>query len=106
MLCIFKALIQYPGFEWEFIDGTVVKAHQHSAGAVGKIDQAIGHFVAGNSTKIHMATDAFGLPLAFILRGGGHECKVATPFIESLPVADYVIADKGLKELHFRLEWA
>lgn len=101
---IFKALIQDPDLEWEFIDGSVVKAHQHSAGAAGKTDQAIGRSVAGNSTKIHMASDAFGLPLDFILTGGEvHECKVAMPFIESLPAADYVVADKGYDSEEIRM---
>ena len=38
---IFKVLIIDPDCEWEFIDGSYVKAHQHSAGAVGKKPQAI-----------------------------------------------------------------
>lgn len=31
LMHIFKALIQDPDLEWEFIDGSIVKAHQHSA---------------------------------------------------------------------------
>jgi transposase len=59
---IFKALIIDPDCEWEFIDGSYVKAHQHSAGAVGKKPQAIGKSRAGNTTKIHLAIDSYGLP--------------------------------------------
>ena len=33
-MAIFKSLVQEPDLEWEFIDGSIVKAHQHSAGAV------------------------------------------------------------------------
>lgn len=62
---IFKALVQEPDLEWEFIDGSIVKAHQHSSGACGSQDQAIGKSVSGNSTKIHMAADSFGLPIDF-----------------------------------------
>ncbi len=29
-----------PDWEWEFIDGSYVKAHQHSAGAMGQEAQA------------------------------------------------------------------
>ncbi len=62
---IFKSLVTDPDLEWEFIDGSIVKAHQHSTGASGEEDQGIGKSVAGNTTKIHMAVDAQGLP-AFI----------------------------------------
>ena len=48
---IFKALVQDLDLEWEFIDGSIVKAHQHSAGAASKKDQAIGKSVAGNTTQ-------------------------------------------------------
>ncbi len=33
---VFKALTIEPDWEWEFIDGNYVKAHWHSAGAVGQ----------------------------------------------------------------------
>ena len=51
-----------PDWEWEFIDGSYVKAHQHSAGAVGQESQAIGKSRAGNTTKIHRVVDSYGLP--------------------------------------------
>lgn len=93
---IFKALVQEPDLEWEFIDGSIIKAHQHSAGAASKENQAIGKSKGGNTTKIHMAVDACGFPIDFELTGGEvHDCKVAPEFIEKLPVSDYVIADKG-----------
>jgi transposase len=58
--------------------------------------QAIGRSVAGNTTKIHMAVDALGLPIAFQLTGGEvHDAKAAPDFIKNLPVAIYTIADKG-----------
>ena len=93
---IFKSLVQDPDLEWEFVDGSIVKAHQHSTGAAGSKDEAIGKSVGGNTTKIHMAVDAYGLPVDFELTGGEvHECKVAPDFFAKLPKADYVIADKG-----------
>jgi hypothetical protein len=51
-----------PDLEWEFIDGSIVKAHQHSSGAAYEQESAIGKSVAGNTTKIHMAVDSCGLP--------------------------------------------
>ena len=96
LMQIFNDLIQQPDLEWEFIDGSIVKAHQHSAGLPNKEEQAIGKSVAGNTTKIHMAVDACGFPIAFQLTGGEvHDAKVAPEFIKNLPVADYTIADRG-----------
>lgn len=96
LMKIFKALVQDPDFEWEFIDGSIVKAHQHSTGAATEDNEAIGKPVAGNTTKIHMAADAYGLPIEFMITGGEvHDCKVAPEFIAQLPFANYTIADKG-----------
>jgi len=96
LMKIFNSLIVAPDLEWEFIDGSIVKAHQHSTGAASDGDEAIGKSVAGNTTKIHMAVESCGLPIAFEITGGEvHDCKVAPEFIAALPDADYVIADKG-----------
>jgi transposase len=93
---IFKTLVQGPDLEWSFIDGSIIKAHQHSAGLLNKEEQGIGKSVAGNTTKIHMAVDAHGLPIDFQITGGEvHDCKVAPEFIEKLPFSEYTIADKG-----------
>jgi len=49
----------------------------------------------GLSTKIHIAVDALGNPVRFILTAGQHsEIKQASALIQGL-AADYVIADKG-----------
>jgi len=96
LMKVFKTLVQDPDLEWEFIDGSIVKAHQHSTGATSDGDEAIGKSVAGNTTKIHMAVDACGLPIDFeITSGEVHDCKVAPEFFAKLPDADYMIADKG-----------
>jgi transposase len=96
LMRIFKSLIVNPDLEWEFIDGSIVKAHQHSTGAASDEDEAIGKSVAGNTTKIHMAVDAYGLPVDFEITGGEvHDSKVAPEFFSKLPDADYMIADKG-----------
>lgn len=93
---IFKSLAQEPDLEWEFIDGSIVKAHQHSTGAASDEDEGIGKSVAGNTTKIHMAVEAQGLPIHFEITGGEvHDCKIAPEFFAKLPDADYMIADKG-----------
>ena len=69
---------------------------QHSAGAASDENQAIGKSRGGNTTKIHMAVDAYGLPIDFEITGGEvHDCKVALEFIEKLPTAGHTVADKG-----------
>jgi transposase len=95
-LRIFKALSIDPDCEWEFIDGSYVKAHQHSAGAADKEPQAIGKSRAGNTTKIHLAVDSYGLPADFEITGGEvNDCSIAPDLIAKLPDAKAIVADKG-----------
>ena len=96
LLKAFKALIIEPDLEWEFIDGSIVKAHQHSSGAAYGAETAIGKSVAGNTTKMHMAVDSYGLPIHFIVSGGEvHDCKAAPQLVSELPLSEYLIADRG-----------
>lgn len=56
--------------EYLMIDSTAVRVHAHGSGpAGGQLAQAIGRSRASLSTKIHMAADALGYPLGFILTG-------------------------------------
>ena len=96
LTALFEALVQAPDLEWVFIDGSMVRAHQHSAGAAGEDNQAIGKSRGGKTTKIHMAVDAYGLPIEFLITGGEvHDSKAAPELIDRLPASDYMIADKG-----------
>jgi transposase len=96
LLQLFNSLAKEPDTEWEFIDGSIVKAHQHSAGAASASTEAIGKSRGGLTTKIHMAVDSYGLPIHFMLTGGEvHGSKIAESLIDKLPKADYLIADKG-----------
>ena len=93
---VFYALAIEPDLEWEFVDGSIVKAHQHSSGAAHQQVTAIGKSVAGNTTKIHMAVDSYGLPIHFLVTGGEvHDCKAAPELISDLPISDSFIADRG-----------
>jgi len=103
----FKVLSQDPDLEWEFIDGSVIKAHQHSSGAPKNKESAIGKSVAGNSSKIHLAVDSYGLPIDFLITGGQvHDCKVAPEFIAALPPSEYKIADRGYDSENLRKQIA
>lgn len=95
-LSVFNALLEEPDFEWAFIDGTYVKAHQHSAGAASGQPEAIGKSRAGHTSKIHLAVDAHGLPVAFEITGGDiNNCTAAPELIAQLPSAEVIVADKG-----------
>ncbi len=69
---IFKYLAADADNEYGMIDSTIVRAHQHSAGAIKKQseDQAIGMSKGRLSTKIHATTDALGNPTSFALTPG------------------------------------
>lgn len=96
LMRLFKSLSADNDTEWIFIDGSYVKAHQHSTGAASTQPQAIGLSRGGNTSKIHLAVDSYGLPLEFIITGGEvHDSKVANELIDLLPQADAIIADKG-----------
>ncbi|MCO2887013.1 IS5-like element ISPa67 family transposase, partial [Pseudomonas aeruginosa] len=89
-------LVVEPDMEWVFIDGSYVKAHQHSAGAASGNDEAIGKSRAGNTSKIHLAVDAHGLPIEFEITGGQiNDCTQARALISKLPRAETIVADKG-----------
>lgn len=95
---LFKSLSTDSDTEWEFIDGSYFKAHQHGAGAASAQQQVIGLSRGGNTSKIHLAVDSYGLPIEFIITGGEvHDSKVANELIDLLPQAGFIIADKGLR---------
>lgn len=66
LIQLFALLIKDSDLEWVFIDGTHIKAHQHSSDG-NEVNQAISKSVAGRATKIHLAVDTHGNPLTFIL---------------------------------------
>lgn len=99
LYCVFKLLARDPDLEWMFIDGSVVRAHQHASGAAKisqESDHAIGRSVAGLSSKIHLAVDSSGNPIDFEITGGEvHDAKMAPDLVAKLPKSDYIITDKG-----------
>jgi len=83
--------------EYAMIDSTIVRAHQHSAGAkkAAAEDQAIGRSRGGLSTKIHAMVDALGNPVGLFLTGGqAHDLVGADHLLPDLN-ADTLIADKA-----------
>lgn len=67
--------------DWEvhFVDGTIVRAHQHAAGAKGSsaTAEALGRSQGGFSTKVHLRAEGGGKPMTFVLTPGQrHESTV------------------------------
>ena len=69
---VFQHLAGEADNEYALIDSTIVRAHQHSAGARKKRgeEQALGRSRGGLSSKIHATVDALGNPLGFLLTPG------------------------------------
>jgi transposase len=84
--------------EYLLIDSTAVRVHAHGAGpAGGQLAQAMGRSRASLSTKIHLACDALGYPLGFLLTGANvSDFDQAKPLLRSyLRQGAHVIMDKG-----------
>ncbi|MEZ5534342.1 MAG: IS5 family transposase [Thiolinea sp.] len=91
---LLERLIDDPDFEWLMIDASHVKVHPHAAGATGG-NQAMSKTKGGFNTKIHLAVDAHGMPVRFIVTEGTcADCTQAVDLIEGFE-ADYLMADKA-----------
>ncbi|MCI4145762.1 IS5 family transposase [Streptomyces sp. MMS20-AI2-20] len=91
------------------VDSTIVRAHQHAAGAPkrGLHFPGLGRSRGGLTSKIHLACDGAGRPLAFTVTGGNtNDCTQFTAVMEAIRVPrpgpgrprvrpDHVIGDKG-----------
>jgi IS5 family transposase len=80
------------------IDSTIVRAHQHAAGAKGGIKIRKRSAARGGfSTKIHLRTNAKGYPLTFDVTGGeAREVKGYDALMELHDInPDRLLGDKG-----------
>ncbi|WP_085954621.1 IS5 family transposase [Paraburkholderia hospita] len=93
---VVNALAGETEIEHVLIDSTIVRAHQHSAGAFKKNGpQALGRSRGGLSTKLHLAIDSMGGPLRLIVTEGQvADISCAAQLVEHLRTGA-VIADKG-----------
>ena len=94
---VLSLLTQDADEEYVMIDSTLVRAHQHSSGAVGgqPDEQAIGRSRGGLTTKIHAQTDALGNPTGFLLTPGQVHDLVGADHLLAEVEAGGVIADKA-----------
>ncbi|NHN95196.1 IS5 family transposase [Acetobacter thailandicus] len=94
---IFRYLAAGHDNEYMMIDSAIVRAHQHSAGALkkGARNQAIGRSRGGLSTKIHAICDALGNPVEInITPGQDADISQAEPMLENID-PDAFLADKA-----------
>lgn len=100
------------------VDSTIVRAHQHAAGARKKPlrSSALGRSRGGLTCKIHLACDGAGRPLAFVITGGNtNDCTQFTSVMDALRVPrigrgrprtrpEHVLCDKGYSSRAIR-DW-
>jgi transposase len=67
-----------------FVDSTIVRAHQHAAGARGgQAGEALGRSRGGFSTKIHVRADRHGMPVTLLITAGQqHDQTMFEPLME------------------------
>jgi transposase len=79
--CVQEEEDQAGHVDWaiQAVDATIVRAHQHAAGAkgAGGASEALGRSQGGVSTKVHLKSEGGGKPLAVLLTPGqAHEAPV------------------------------
>ena len=95
---ILSGLSAYKEDDSIMIDGTAMRVHAHGSNPVGgQIAQAMARSRSSISTKIHMACDALGYPLGFILTGANvSDFDQAKPLLKRyLKPGANAIMDKG-----------
>ena len=86
------------------IDGTIVRLHQHGAGAKGGPVQAIGRSRGGPSTKISVMVDALGNLVEFVLLPGQrHDLIGVAPLLDGVEF-EALIADKAYDSNELRAQ--
>jgi len=100
---IFEAMSDDADFEYLIVNSTIVRAHQHAAGAKrGSEDQALGRSRGGLSTKIRMAVRGLGCPVRFTLTAGQKgDAPQAAALIEVSP-GEVIMGDTARDADHLR----
>jgi len=97
---VFQAImekLQDPDLELLLLDSTIIRAHQHAAGAEGSSAEAeaLGRSRGGFSTKIHVSCDGLGKPITILLTPGQNHDITQGPALIANSEATKKIADKG-----------
>ena len=96
-LKIFEILKKKTNEPIKLIDSTIVKAHQHAAGARGGQEkQGLGRSAGGFSSKVHLRSDGDGNPEQIFVTGGQeHDINKAVDLTKDLSNNSSVAADKA-----------
>jgi transposase len=88
---------QDPDLGLLLLDSTVIRAHQHAAGAEGTSAkaEALGRSRGGFSTKIHVACDGLGKPVTILLTPGQDHDVTQGPALIANSAAEKIMADKA-----------
>ena len=87
--------LQDPDLELLLVDSTIIRAHQHAAGAAGGQEEELGRSRGGYSTKIHVAVNEAGAPVKITLSPGQEaDINHAKPLLEGSNPKK-VLADKA-----------
>lgn len=83
--------------EWQCLDATVIRVHQHAAGARGRGDEAVGKSRGGRTTKLHALCDANGNPTRLVVTPGQTSDSKIAPLLLSAIEEDTgaIIADRA-----------
>jgi transposase len=93
---VFEALAARSPGSPEFVDSSIIRAHQHAAGGNrGGPDHAIGRSRRGSSTEINALVDSRGLPVRIVPSPGQASDKAAVPLLFDGRKAGDVVADRG-----------
>ena len=85
------------------IDGSIIRAHRHAAGArSGQDKEGLGRSCGGFSSKIHAKVDSFGMPLEFIITAGQASDIGQAEELVGQDFCDYLLADRGYDSDPFR----
>ncbi|MFT8808655.1 IS5 family transposase [Gluconobacter sp.] len=88
------------------IDATYLKAHRTASSLrlkKGNPGRLIGRTKGGMNTKLHAITDQNGRPLSFFVTAGQvSDYTGASALLDSLPVAQWMLADRGYDADWFR----
>lgn len=88
--------------EWQSIDSTTNRAHQHAAGGKGPALHGIGRSRGGLTTKVHLVVDGLGLPLAFEVTDGNRHDIVPAPGLVLRTRPRCLLGDKAYSSREFR----
>ncbi|MBL7238163.1 MAG: IS5 family transposase, partial [Komagataeibacter hansenii] len=88
------------------IDATYLKAHRTASGLLvkkGDPGHLIGRTKGGMNTRLHAVTDHNGRPLSFFMTAGQvSDYTGASALLDSLPMAQWMLADRGYDADWFR----